>query len=67
MKNVKQKNNNQLLMKSYTSSLLNGKKSDDIIDLELYNESSVLDFYLNGINVLDSLESYNVECNFLNQ
>ena len=67
MKNVKQKNNNQLLMKSYTSSLLKGKKSDDIIDLELYNESSVLDFYLNGINVLDSLESYNVECNSLNQ
>jgi hypothetical protein len=67
MKNEKQKNNTQLLMKSYTSSLLKGKKSDDIIDLELYNESSVLDFYLNGINVLDSLESYNVECNFLNQ
>lgn len=67
MKNEKQKNNNKLLMKSYTSSLLKGKKSDDIIDLELYNESSVLDFYLNGINVLDSLESYNVECNFLNQ
>ena len=37
MKNEKQKNNNQLLMKSYTSSLLKGKKSDDIIDLELYN------------------------------
>tara|TARA_B100000768_G_C11201288_1_gene341891 strand:+ start:343 stop:546 length:204 start_codon:yes stop_codon:yes gene_type:complete len=67
MKNVKQKNNNQLLMKSYTSSLLKGKKSDDIIDMELFNESSVLDFYLNGINVLDSLESYNVECNSLNQ
>ena len=67
MKNEKQKNNNQLLMKSYTSSLLKGGKSDDIIDMELYNESSVLDFYLNGINVLDSLESYNVECNFLNQ
>ena len=67
MKNEKQKNNNQLLMKSYTSSLLKGKKSDDIIDMELFNESSVLDFYLNGINVLDSLESYNVECNSLNQ
>ncbi len=67
MKNVKQKNNNKLLMKSYTSSLLKGKKSDDIIDMELFNESSVLDFYLNGINVLDSLESYNVECNSLNQ
>ena len=67
MKNVKQKNNNQLLMKSYTSSLLKGEKSDDIIDMELFNESSVLDFYLNGINVLDSLESYNVECNSLNQ
>ncbi|MBC8294286.1 MAG: hypothetical protein H8E55_00600 [Pelagibacterales bacterium] len=67
MKNEKQKNNNQLLMKSYTSSLLKGEKSDDIIDMELFNESSVLDFYLNGINVLDSLESYNVECKFLNQ
>jgi len=67
MKNEKQKNNNQLLMKSYTSSLLNGNKSDDIIDLELFNENTVLDFYLNGINVLDSLELYNVECKFLNQ
>jgi len=67
MKNEKQKNNNQLLMKNYTSSLLNGKKSDDIIDLELFNENTVLDFYLNGINVIDSLESYNVECEFLNQ
>ena len=54
-------------MKNYTSSLLNGKKSDDIIDLELFNENTVLDFYLNGINVIDSLESYNVECEFLNQ
>lgn len=66
MKNIRPKNK-QFLIKIYNALLVDGEKSEEVIAIKLSNKRTLLDFYLNVINVINSLDTSNVECEFLNQ